>query len=310
MVVSVSTYPEPNILSVAEVQMGKSSLINALLDTPYLAPRVCCNPGNVTPVVLNKSQGGGGQACTCVITEYMQAPQTQLQPFQATIEILGPEELESMLAGHLEAYYKYFCVPSEGLEGDALQLAVLEASTARDVLRALFVHRTPFQTKTTAQAFLATASCAKDKNMLKMFMTWMQESIALYNSEDSLITVSGNTCEDIVGQLDVFVTNRSSVDDDEDKEDEEESCFSLWPIVKIVKVGLQSALLARGLIIVDVSYMSSVSLSLWASSSESQDYLHEDPPLWTCDEAHLQFSSYVTDFRILQIPVSSAKPEY
>jgi hypothetical protein len=264
MVVSVSTYPEPNNISVAEVQIGKSSLINALLNTPYLAPRVCCNPGTVTPVVLNKTQGGGGQACTCVITEYMQAPQTQLQPFQATIEILGPEELESMLAGHLEAYYKYFCVPSEGLEGDALQLAVLEASTARDVLRALFVHRTPFRTKTAAQAFLATASSAKDKNMLKMFTTWMQESIALCNSENSLITVSGNTCEDIVGQLDVFVTNRSSVDDEEeDEEDEEESCFSLWPIVKVVKVGLQSALLARGLIIVDVSYISRVHHLCW-----------------------------------------------
>jgi len=190
----------------------------------------------------------------------MQAPQSQLHPFQATIELFSVQEIEAMLARHLEAYYKYFCVRSDDLEGAALELAAIEATTAMKVLRGLFVHHAPFRTKETARAFLATTVSAKDKKFLSMFSTWMQDMMVVAGSENGVISRSGNTCEDIVAELDMFITNWRSVGDDEVEEEEEEEeeedegykCPAYWPIVKIVKIGLRSALLARGLVLVDI----------------------------------------------------------
>ncbi|MCJ1307301.1 hypothetical protein MMC25_000947 [Agyrium rufum] len=85
---------------VGESGVGKSSLINALLDEPDLA-----------------ETADMGEACTNVVVEYRYLWPNQTTPFAARISFYSSEEITCILKDHLKAFYEWRCEDHE--DGDS-----------------------------------------------------------------------------------------------------------------------------------------------------------------------------------------------
>ena len=78
----------------------------------------------------------------------------------------------------------------------------------------------------------------------------MKDLISLHGGEKGIIHRSSDIPEGIAGSLEPFVTKNPVLVDEDDEPIE--AVPSFWPIVKIVRVGLQAKILCRGLIIADL----------------------------------------------------------
>ena len=214
---------------------------------------VLYSKGNPNLISSNSSKGEYGDACTCVITEYRQASQTQVQPFHAEIELFNMEEIRKMMRDHLEAYYEYHVNRQDELSEDELKTAELDAGTALKVFQALFADRQEFQGEDRAQNFLRTAKSSSESAILSDFVVWIESLISLIGGEGGILHRSGDTTEDLTFELETFVGINPTIENENGET--LEASPSLWPIVKIVRVGLQSHFLSQGLIIADLPGM-------------------------------------------------------
>ena len=204
-------------------------------------------------MIPNSRKGDNGDACTCVVTEYRAASQTQVQPFHAEIELFNMEEIRQIIREHLEAYYNYHFNRHDELSEDELEAAELDAGTALKVFQALFADREEFRGQERAQNFLRTAKSPSDSAMLSDFAVWTENLISLVGGERGIVQRSSDTAENFAFELETFVGMNPVPVDDHDKI--LKAPPSLWPIVKIVRVGLQSHFLSQGLIIADLPGM-------------------------------------------------------
>ena len=187
-----------------------------------------------------------------MITEYRQASPGQAQPFHAEIELFKMEEITKMIRGHLEAYYEYHLNRDE-LSEDELELAELDAGTALTTFQALFADQEEFRSQERAQNFLLTAKDPSDCLILGKFEVWIASLMSLIGAEGGIVHRSSDTTEDLAFKLETFVGTISTLEDDNGETPE--ALPSLWPIVKIVRVSLQSHFLSQGLVIADLPGM-------------------------------------------------------
>ncbi len=188
-----------------------------------------------------------------MITEYRQASQTQVQPFHAEIELFNMEEIRNMMREHLEAYYEYHFNRQDEISEDELETAELDAGTALKVFQTLFIDRDEFRGQDRAQNFLRTAKSSSDSAILSTFVAWIESLISLIGGEHGIVYRSSDTTEDLAFNLETFVGMNPIFEDDNGET--LEALPSLWPIVKIVRVGLQSHFLSQGLVIADLPGM-------------------------------------------------------
>ncbi len=188
-----------------------------------------------------------------MITEYRQAFQTQVQPFHAEIELFNMEETRQMLREHLEAYYEYHFNRQDELEGDDLEAAELDAGTALKVFQALFADQEEFRSQDRAQNFLRTAKSPSDSAILSKFVAWIEHLISQVGGENGIVHRSSDTTENLAFKLETFVGMNPILEDENGET--LEALPSLWPIVEIVRVGLQSHFLSQGLVIADLPGM-------------------------------------------------------
>ena len=187
-----------------------------------------------------------------------------MEPYHAEIELFSMEEIRKMLRGHLEAYYEYHFNRQDELSEDELEVAELDAGTALKVFQALFADREEFRGQYGAQDFLRTARNSLDMLVLDKFVVWIENLISLIGGGGGTVHRSSDTTEDLVFKLESFV-GINPILENEDGESLE-ALPSLWPIVKIVKVGLQSHFLNQGLIIADLPGMLYL-VRLWGHSN-------------------------------------------
>ena len=199
------------------------------------------------------SKGDYGGACTCVITEYRQASQAQAQTYNAEIELFNMEDITKMMTGHLEAYYEYHFNRQDEISEDELETAELDAGTALKIFQALFADREEFRSQERARNFLETAKSSSDSAILSKFEVWIANLISLIGAEGGIVHRSSDTTEDLAIKLEAFVGMNPILEDENGETFE--AVPSLWPIVKIVRVGLQSHFLRQGLVIADLPGM-------------------------------------------------------
>lgn len=160
------------------------------------------------------------------------------------------EMIETILRGHLKAYYEYHCNRSEELKGDELEAAELDAGTAITAFEALFADRAEFRDKESTQRFFSATTSAEDPKMLAKLLSWVKDLMALYSCDNGVIHRSSRTSDSFYEYIEQFVAmNPILVDENGDPL---EPTPSFLPIVKIVRVGLQSAFLSRGIVIADL----------------------------------------------------------
>jgi len=184
---------------------------------------------------------------TCVITEFHYAPLSQETPYLATVELFGRNEIQEMLQEHLQAYYQFHLERQGDLDEEELGERELQARTALDVLVAIFAERETFRNEDCAREFLSNATSKDDQHILQCFSTWIDEFMGKYKPQEGLICLTASTAEELSNRLEPWVTSNSMVE-----EDGSSQAPSFWPIVRIVRVGMQSLLLQRGVILSDL----------------------------------------------------------
>ena len=118
-------YPKDKRIALrGSIGVGKSSLINALLNTPDL----CAN-------------GANGDSCTIVITEFGKALESQKTPYKAEVQFYDVREIDVMLKEHFAHWFQLFMKTSNSLDGDESEVMEALASTALEVFKALFADR-------------------------------------------------------------------------------------------------------------------------------------------------------------------------
>ena len=197
-------------------------------------------------VKLTRGQGSSGGACTCVITEYRFASESQKNPFLAEVEFHGTDQINAMLKEHYLHYYRFYAERPDGLEGDELDVMEAKATTAKEVFSALYADRKEFQDDASAKRFLNSGVSENDKDILEQLLQWSHDMIYRQRGGAQAVCFIADTAEDLSEKLEPFVENRIRLDG------EEQGIASYWPLIRLVRVGLRSNLLATGLAIADL----------------------------------------------------------
>ena len=188
-----------------------------------------------------------------MVTEYRQAFETQVQPFHAEVELFNMEEIRRMIREHVQACYEYHFNRQLELSEDELQAAELDTETALKVFQALFSDQVGFEGQDRAQNFLRIAKRSSISATVSKFVAWIRDLISRVGGEGGIIHRSSDSTENLAFELEPFV-GTSPISKDNHGEVIEASP-SLWPIVKIVRVSLQSHFLSQGLVLADLPGM-------------------------------------------------------
>lgn len=207
-------YPKPRLVGlIGDSGVGKSSLINSLLDTPDIA-----------------LSGANGEACTNVITEYCQAEPSQKAPFVAKILLFEPISIEQTLKTHLDSYYRYVHGSVDTMDQEAIDELNANVSTALETLQALFANHEEFSHEDRTKEFLGQAQSTSDPKMLQKLFSWTQDTISRCGAEGGIICRSAYAPEDLASEIESFVKSCKHLLDEDD-------CRvpSLWPLIRSVR---------------------------------------------------------------------------
>ena len=181
---------------------------------------------------------------TCVITEFGAASPSQGTPFVASIELYDRSQIREMLKEHLEACCRFLQEDNEGLDEEEQRERECEAQTAFDSFRAMFASKSQFETEDNALKYLRTVTMANITTSLDFFSTWIQEFLQLYHPQENMVTLRAATAEDLSTELEPWVTTN-----------EDNGCrriSSWWPIVRIIRVNMESRFLEQGIVVADL----------------------------------------------------------
>ncbi|KAL9596174.1 MAG: hypothetical protein Q9179_004711 [Wetmoreana sp. 5 TL-2023] len=232
-----------NVGFVGDSGVGKSSLVNALLDTPELA-----------------LTGGSGSACTCVITEYHQARPSQTTRFKAEIVLFDEAKIKSILKGHLHDCWVNNNTVKEETDPDAFEDVKNKFDTAFEVFQALFADHEEFQDRTKMSQFLEDMESSEDDGILKKLLRWTDDAISINGAVNGLIYRSGESTQSFGHNIETFVKMGVKRGPG--------ATPSLWPVVRFVRVGLHSPLLKRGLVIADLPGLSDMSRTRTSATNQ------------------------------------------
>ncbi|KAI4618246.1 uncharacterized protein J4E87_007914 [Alternaria ethzedia] len=221
-------YQETVRISVAgDTGAGKSALLNALLG-----------------VVNLNVESDGGSACTCVITEFQQAPPSQTKAYAAEVEFFDVTICIKMVTDLFTQWYN--AKQKQRQDADDLDDKDLDQiKTARDCLQLLFADRLEYGTM---EKFLSTATSAKDQKVIKQLTTWTTKMHQDFvKPGQTSVCFESSTPENLIEMYQPFtkeVTNASF-------QGKPLTC-SPWPFVRINRVFLKSPILQQNVIISDI----------------------------------------------------------
>lgn len=165
----------------------------------------------------------------------------------ATIELFGGAQIKEMLKQDLQAYYQFHHEDTTDLDEIELRERELQAQTALDSFLAMLASRPQFQNEECASEYLSSATCGGDTNILTTFSAWVEESMQEYKPQAGCISLTATTPQDLNYRLEPWVTTNPLGDDGAYSKTP-----SWWPIVRVVRVGMHSVLLERGIIVADL----------------------------------------------------------
>ncbi|KAF2462919.1 uncharacterized protein BDR25DRAFT_298822 [Lindgomyces ingoldianus] len=203
---------------VGDSGVGKSSLINSLLDKMELA-----------------RASSSGTACTCAVTEYLFHDRDD---FIIHVDYFPLDELKKQFEELLRAYRDYQSLPrnssggNEDDENDNDRRLQNKADLARETFRASFRDR--------LEQMPTVLSSMPFENAVGMMVEWASQLLPQQGGQESFSTVEG--CSARLREL-------TSESDDSLSNAESRTC---WPFIQKLRVYLRAYILSKGLIIADL----------------------------------------------------------
>lgn len=157
---------------VGDSGVGKSSLINSLLDIKGLA-----------------RTSGSGAACTCVVTEYHYSASPG---FVIEVEYFQREELEKQISELLESYRHYHLSYDELSDDEERRFFEEKAGVARDTFTAMF----RVQLRNNEDFLLETED---EQDVLEQLMSWVDVSPHSTMAKETL--ADAETCSQRLNEL-------------------------------------------------------------------------------------------------------------
>ncbi|GJC81467.1 nuclear GTPase SLIP-GC [Colletotrichum liriopes] len=165
-----------------------------------------------------------GAACTCVVTEYHHRAGND---FVVDVELFAEDEVAKQLAQLLGSYRRFHLHAGEMTRGDGAEEAEEQAKVALDTFRAMFRGRLG------DEKFLAEDP---EADVLSTMRSWLEETYPQDEGEHTMDEV--RECSSLLMRLTSEARGaRESV---------------VWPYVKKIKVFLNSHILSKGLVLVDL----------------------------------------------------------
>lgn len=167
----------------------------------------------------------------------------------AEIKFYGVDKIRTIIQHEFRAYYNY-SIANNNVEDQELQEELCASQeTAVETFQALFANRDEFRDEDAMKDFFCTAKSAEDKNMLPILHKWVEGILIEHGADGGLLRLNAHTVEELAGKVGPFANTCTST---YMANDEGRRTPSLWPLVEIIRVGLQSRLLKHGLIIADL----------------------------------------------------------
>lgn len=142
-------------------------------------------------------------------------------------------------------------MPKEGVSQEEWDEREAEATTAFDAFKALFADLPGFCDQDAIKESLNKGKSPVDETILRQLCEWTSRSIRHYGEQDSLIEPTADASEELADATAPFIKTCVNLEDDEGRRTP-----SLWPVVRLVQVGLPSPTLERGIIIADLPGLS------------------------------------------------------
>ena len=254
--------PDRRIGLIGDSGVGKSALINSLLDTPNLA-----------------HESANGEACTNVTIEYRKAWPNQRSAFQAEAHFYQWEEIECILKTSVESWFTWdrdirphvdggvtaevvHCTGNAhtDIDYDTQIQSKVQASTSFTIFRNLFLDHPEFETEEAGRSFLAEFAVSDEQVALDIMLRWTAALMSSIGESNYLVKRSAETVEGIAEHLRPYVTamNERTI----------KPCP--WPLIKVVRVGMRSSFLERGVVLVDLPGTSDVNFARASASANNR----------------------------------------
>ncbi|RAK74660.1 uncharacterized protein BO72DRAFT_488077 [Aspergillus fijiensis CBS 313.89] len=202
--------------------MGKSSLINSILDQEGLA-----------------RSSGDGAACTTVVTEFRSINDQHPQNYTVEADFMDKSEIRELLEELLSSVRKYYTDAFREVqvseEKEDIKAAALRAW---ETLRSLFPHQKGFDLE-----FLSKEGEESVETVLTTLQEWAMAGLDHRpGGRDNLrYSVVARHADECMEQLDNLMA---------DPKDSKRP--ALWPFVKLIRVYLRSPVLRTGLVLADL----------------------------------------------------------
>lgn len=193
------------------------------------------------------SKGATGRAATCVITEYKHAWAGQKTPYMAEIKFYGLDKIRTIIQNEFRAYYNYSIADIHSADQETQGELSEGRETAVETFKALFANRDEFCTEEAIEGFFETATSAKDQYILHTLHKWVEGLMREYGADEGVLCLNAHAVEELVNKIEPFSKTPTSMADDEGRRNP-----SLWPLVEIIRIGLQSKILKHGLVVADL----------------------------------------------------------
>jgi hypothetical protein len=189
-------------------------------------------------------QSDAGSACTCVITEFMQSPPTQLRPYAAEVHFFDLTMCTKMVT---DLFSDWFRAKQKQLKDseDMDDTDLSRMKTARDCLQQMFADRLGLES---AEAFMSSATSIKDPKILNQLMSWTTDMHRHFLPDgQTFVQFDASTPEKLTEYYHPFtreVANASFRG--------QPLRFTPWPFVRLIRVYLNSPILRQNVTVADV----------------------------------------------------------
>lgn len=239
-----------HIALIGDAGQGKSSLLNSMLGQENLAIHVSLL---LLPLFLTWTdffEAADGNSCTYVVVEYAQATATQKHPFQASVMFLSRQACRDMVKEQLRNYWLYMTMEEDEVDEEVANERRLTSGTCMALFSSLFMGHPEFQDRERAESFLGDAESAEDPRLLSELLSWTDhilDEFMLDDDDNDVATLNANTASQISDSIKPFTMAM-----EDPLFDGTDIVCCPWPLVKKVRVSLNSRILEQGIIIADL----------------------------------------------------------